>query len=225
MRCSSRRSSFDTLSADEVSGDLEPLRRSRLLNPSELRSRFRVDRGEVAGLTIDDLDVDRYELDGDMEQVLIAARELDLDGIANQSWQGRHLINTRGCGLVMAPVSHVLENGRPDYRTVEIERPELYFSPSLTGYAVAGTNENERECGDNAAYTGTPRRADVVLRPPGRVRPRVPRLQRARLGRDRRQLPDAVGPRCPRPGGEVGAVPLLRRRSVPGRRPTAASCG
>jgi hypothetical protein len=146
---------FDTLTAEEVAADLDPVRRSRLLNPVELRSRFRVDRGEVAGLTIDDLDVDRYELDGETEQVLIAARELDLAGIANQSWQGRHLISTRGCGLVMAPVSHVLESGRPDYRTVELERPELYFSPSLTGYAIAGTNENERECGENTAYTGT----------------------------------------------------------------------
>ena len=32
----------------------------RLLNPVQMESRFLVDRGEVAGLTIDDLDVDRY---------------------------------------------------------------------------------------------------------------------------------------------------------------------
>ena len=44
---------------------------------------------------------------GSCEQVLIAARELDLGSSPNQSWQGRHLINTRGCGLVMAPASRV----------------------------------------------------------------------------------------------------------------------
>jgi len=102
-----------------------------------MKTRFLVDRGELAGLTIDDLDVDRYDLDGRTQQVLIAARELDLGGVTNRSWQGLHLINTRGCGLVLAPTGQVLENERPDYRTVELERPELYFSPTLTGYAIA----------------------------------------------------------------------------------------
>ena len=148
--------SFDRLTADDVQADLDPLQNVRLLNPSEMLSRFRIDRGVEAGLSIDDLDVDRYVLDGERQQVLIAARELDLDGSPNQSWQGRHLINTRGCGLVMAPVGRVLESDRPDYQTVEgIERQELYFSPSLTGYAVAGTSESERPCNEAPAYSGT----------------------------------------------------------------------
>ncbi|HEY3484894.1 MAG TPA: UPF0182 family protein, partial [Ilumatobacteraceae bacterium] len=148
---------FGTLSTAEVEADAEPLRNLRLLNPTEMKSRFRVDRGEVAGLIIDDLDVDRYALPGSdrVEQVLIAARELDLDGIANQSWQGRHLVSTRGCGLVIAPVGRVTSSDRPDYQDVELTRPELYFSPSLTGYAIAGTEESERDCGENTPYEGT----------------------------------------------------------------------
>ncbi|MBA3606258.1 MAG: UPF0182 family protein, partial [Acidimicrobiia bacterium] len=146
---------FGAIDIDELEADLEPLRDVRLLNPSEMLSRFRIDRGEEAGLTIDDLDVDRYEVDGELQQVLVAARELDLTGIPNDSWQGRHLINTRGCGLELAPVGRVQSNDRPDYQTVELTRPELYFSPSLSGYAVAGTSESERSCGENTPYTGT----------------------------------------------------------------------
>ena len=148
---------FDDLDADKVQSDLAPLRNVRLLNPSEMLSRFRIDRGVDAGLSIDDLDVDRYAIDGADQQVLIAARELDLDGSPNQSWQGRHLINTRGCGLVMAPAGRVLESDRPDYQTVELTRPELYFSPSLSGYAVANTEQSERACpgGETETYTGT----------------------------------------------------------------------
>ena len=71
---------FGTLTAAEVESDLAPLRDVRLLNPVEMKSRFRVDEGQVAGLAIDDLDVDRYVLDGQSEEVLIAARELDLGG-------------------------------------------------------------------------------------------------------------------------------------------------
>jgi uncharacterized protein len=145
-----------TLSATDIEDDLQPVRNVRLLNPREMESRFRVDQGALAGLTIDDLDVDRYALTegGELEQVLIAARELDLEGVANQSWQGRHLVATRGCGLVLAPASRVTSSDRPAYQNVELERPELYFSPSLTGYAIANTEEAERACGEDAAYSG-----------------------------------------------------------------------
>jgi uncharacterized membrane protein (UPF0182 family) len=150
--------SFKPLTADSIAAaDLQPLVDVRLLNPAEFQSRFQIDGGGEAGLTIDDLDVDRYDLDGDgqPEQVLIAARELDLAGVPNRSWQGLHLINTRGCDMLMAPAGRVRLGGRPVYQTVELQRPELYFSPSLTGYAVARTEESERSCGDNTPYTGT----------------------------------------------------------------------
>ncbi len=151
--------SFGSLNATDVEDDLAPVENVRLLNPVQMESRFLVDRGEVAGLTIDDLDVDRYVLedsrDGDPEEVLVAARELDLAGVTNKSWQGLHLINTRGCGLVLAPAGRVLESQRPDYRTVELERPELYFSEILTGYAIANTSSTERECDEPHQYEGT----------------------------------------------------------------------
>jgi hypothetical protein len=153
-----REVSFATLTAEKVEEDLEPLRDVRLLNPGEMLSRFRIDQGQEAGLTIDDLDVDRYDVDGEGErvQVLIAARELDVDGSPNRSWQGRHLINTHGCGLIMAPVGRVQDNDIPDYQAVALDRPELYFSPSLGGYAVARTTETERSCvDDEQPYSGT----------------------------------------------------------------------
>ncbi len=147
---------FASISTDELEDNLAPLENVRLLNPTQMETRFLVDRGEVAGLTIDDLDVDRYPLDGeDTEQVLIAARELQLSGVTNKSWQGLHLINTRGCGLVLAPAGRVLENQRPDYRTLELERPELYFSPTLSGYGIANSDSSERECDEPHSYEGT----------------------------------------------------------------------
>ncbi len=145
---------FGRLSTAEVESDLEPIRNVRLLNPTQLLSRFSFDRGEVAGLKIEDLDVDRYEIDGQVEQVLVTARELDLRNIPNKSWQGEHLVSTRGCGLVLAPVGRVTENDRPDYQSIDLDRPELYFSPAISGYAVTGTNVTESPCGETAPYSG-----------------------------------------------------------------------
>lgn len=149
--------SFGSLTAAAIESNPQPMQNVRLLNPVEMLNRFSIDRGVEAGLRIDDLDVDRYDLDDQRRQVLIAARELDVNGSPNQTWQGRHLINTRGCGLVMAPVGRVLESDRPDYQSVDLTRPELYFSPTLDGYAVARTAQAERACagGETTPYTGT----------------------------------------------------------------------
>jgi uncharacterized membrane protein (UPF0182 family) len=147
--------SFERLTAAKVETDLEPIRNVRLLNPTQMLSRFTIDRGEVAGLKIADLDVDRYEIDGKREQVLITARELDLGNIPNKSWQGEHLVSTRGCGLVLAPVGRVTDRDRPDYKTVDLTRPELYFSPDISGYAIAGTSVTESQCGESDEYSGT----------------------------------------------------------------------
>ena len=87
--------------------------------------------------------------------MLITARELDLGNIPNKSWQGEHLVSTRGCGLVLAPASNVTEADRPDYRTPELDRPELYFSPAISGYAIVGTEVNETPCGEAGPYEGS----------------------------------------------------------------------
>jgi uncharacterized protein len=147
--------SFGRLNAAKVEADLEPIENVRLLNPTQMLSRFSRDRGDLTGLQIADLDVDRYPIDGEVQQVLITARELDLGSIANKSWQGEHLVSTRGCGLVMAPVGRVTDRDRPDYREVELEQPQLYFSPEMSGYAIARTDVTESPCGDEEAYTGT----------------------------------------------------------------------
>lgn len=147
---------FGRLNAAEVEADLPPIRNVRLLNPTQMLSRFSRDRGDVAGLQIADLDVDRYPLDddGQDEQVLVTARELDLANIPNKSWQGEHLVSTRGCGLVLAPVGRVTSNDRPDYIPVDLDRPELYFSPEMSGYAISRTDVNESPCGEAEPYEG-----------------------------------------------------------------------
>lgn len=146
---------FGRLSTSDVEGDIEPLQDVRLLNPTEMKARFEFDEGQAAGLQIDDLDVDRYEVEGRLQQVLVTARELDQGGLPSNSWQAQHLVYTRGCGLVLAPVSHVTGSFRPDYQDVELERPELYFSPEMSGYGIARTDAVESDCGEARLYDGT----------------------------------------------------------------------
>src|SRR5262249_3408746 len=96
---------FNDISAAQVQSDEAPLKDARLLDPTQLLTRFQLDEGQLAGLAIKDLDVDRYKINGRVQQVIVAARELDQKNAGNTSWQGTHLIATHGCGLVGAPAS------------------------------------------------------------------------------------------------------------------------
>ena len=148
---------FESLTAPAITTDVAPLKDVRLLDPTILLSRFTLDEGQVAGLAIKDLDVDRYEIDGRVQQTIVAARELDLQNVANTSWQGKHLIATHGCGVVAAPASQVGANNRPLYQNLVTEHPELYYSAAITDFAIVNTKTSEKPCEGSvaSAYTGT----------------------------------------------------------------------
>ncbi len=149
--------SFKDITTSALTDDITPLQNVRLLKPEAMVGRFRTDQSQKAGLTINDLDPDRYVINGREQQVAIAARELDLSTIANKSWQGQHLINTHGCGMVSAPAGQIKDR-RPVYSEVSLERPELYFSDQISGYAVVDTGVAEEACPnypDPGQYGGT----------------------------------------------------------------------
>ena len=149
--------SFADITERALTDDVTPLTNVRLLRPEAMVGRFRNDQSQKAGLTINDLDPDRYLLDGRVQQVSVAARELDLSAIANKSWQGQHLINTHGCGIVEAP-SGQIKDRRPDYREVKLDRPEMYYSDQISGYAIVDTGVSEESCpgyDDPGPYSGT----------------------------------------------------------------------
>jgi uncharacterized protein len=134
------------ITTEELVNGAEPLTDVRLLEPVELRDRFALDQGLTSFYSVRDLDVDRYEIDGRVRQVMIGARELNLSGIPNNTWVSRHLLYTHGCGVVVAPASQVTDDGRPAYLELDIERPQLYVGDRLGGYSVVGTAQREQPC-------------------------------------------------------------------------------
>ncbi len=147
------------LSTTDVENSTASLQNVRLLKAdADMVTRYRSDQGLRAGLTINDIDIDRYTTDGREQQVVIGARELDLNTVANKTWQGKHLISTHGCGLVLAPAGQADTNGRPVYSDATLARPELYFSDDISGYAIVNTEVKEETCPDQAdpgPYSGT----------------------------------------------------------------------
>ena len=139
-----------TVTSADVAADPEPLTDTRLLDIGEMRDRFALDEGLFAFYSINDLDVDRYEIGGRRQQAFVAARELNPEGIPNKTWVSRHLIYTHGCGVVAASASQVTSDGRPIYQEIAADNPQLYVGTQQPGYAIVKTDQVEQACPDTA---------------------------------------------------------------------------
>lgn len=118
--------------------------------------------------TFNNVDIDRYMLNGELTEVMLAARELDVDELSEQAqtWINRHLIFTHGYGVTLNSVSAVTPEGLPrllvrdippvsEAETLQITRPEIYFGERTDNYVIVDTTEQEFDYpqGDSNVYT------------------------------------------------------------------------
>lgn len=112
-----------------------------------------------------DVDNDRYIIDGKYTQTYLATREIDETKISD-SWLNRHLKYTHGYGITLSRVDKVTASGQPDVlvgnippessvEEIQITRPEVYFGELSNDYVIVGTNEDEFDypSGDSNAYS------------------------------------------------------------------------
>ncbi len=108
--------------------------------------------------SIDDIDVDRYPIDGQPTQVNIGARSLNAEGIPGDSWESNHLAYTHGYGVALAP-SNASQGREPEFLIANVppevdprlsnegirldDRAGIYFGEDLNGYVVVNTKRQE----------------------------------------------------------------------------------
>jgi uncharacterized membrane protein (UPF0182 family) len=100
-----------------------------------------------------DLDIDRYHINGDYRQVIIAARELDQSRLQSPTWVNQRLQFTHGYGVVMNPVNEVSGEGLPPLWIKDlpprssvplvVDRPEIYFGEMTDNYVFVNTEIEE----------------------------------------------------------------------------------
>ena len=110
-------------------------------------------------------DVDRYWVDGEYRQVLIAAREVD--PAANiKDWYRLKLQFTHGYGVCVAPVNEFIEDGLPNFWVggapiesthdeLAVTRPEIYYGEMTHDYAIVNAERKRRKRNDISADTDT----------------------------------------------------------------------
>lgn len=144
----------------------------RLLDPSIVGQTYSTLESKLDFYSFNDLDVDRYEIDGETTAVVLGTRELRPEGIPRDTWEARHLAYTHGYGVALAPANAVDSEGRPEFLVgdvplavtpgaspkFELDRPEIYFGQDMDradSYAIVRTNIDEQSGRDSTRYEGT----------------------------------------------------------------------
>lgn len=113
-----------------------------------------------------DVDVDRYTLNGNYRQVMLSPREFDYSRVPQtaRTWVNQRLKYTHGYGLVMSPVNEVTSDGLPvlfiknippvSQVDLSIKEPAIYYGESTENYIYTGMNTPEFDYprGDENAF-------------------------------------------------------------------------
>ena len=126
--------------------------------------------------TFSDVGVDRYWIDGDYRQVMLAARELSVElPSKGGSWVNRHLQYTHGYGLAMCLAADKDDQGGPVFIVEDlppkgspdltVSRPEIYYGTEMTSYQIVSTGVKEFDYpkGDQNVYTSYTGHGGVLL--------------------------------------------------------------
>ncbi len=97
------------------------------------------------------LDIDRYTIDGQETDVVVAARELNEQGIPDPNWNNLHTVYTHGHGFASAYGNRRQGNGEPVWVTrdippvgeIEESQSRIYFGEKSNNFAIVGRLEGQ----------------------------------------------------------------------------------
>ncbi len=149
-------------SANEIAAAQPTLSNMRLWDPELLRQGLESIQGIRPYYSFNDVDVDRYTLNGKPTVLMVAPRDLNLDGLdsAARNWTNERLRYTHGYGVTVSQVDGATSEGEPIFLNKDIPQksnpeltvtePRLYFSDARTSsntfvdeYAIVDTGEEE----------------------------------------------------------------------------------
>jgi uncharacterized protein len=103
-----------------------------------------------------DIDIDRYQIDGSTRQMMLAARELNVEKLpeSSRNWINEKLIYTHGYGITMNPVNGFTSEGLPTLvlsnmpvqstvPSLTVTRPEIYFGELTNTDVYVRTRQKE----------------------------------------------------------------------------------
>ena len=136
-----------TTTAGQLTNDAVTISNIRLMDPNVIAATFRQLQQIKPYYTFpDSLDVDRYTVDGVKRDVLVAVRELNIDGNPSRNWINDHLVYTHGFGFVSAFGNTRDTDGKPSFLVGDLPptkglgefEPRIYFGENVPDYSIIG---------------------------------------------------------------------------------------
>jgi uncharacterized membrane protein (UPF0182 family) len=158
------------LTPQAVADDQATIQNLRLWDNQQLQDTYQQLQSIRTYYTFQDIELDRYPINGKTTQLEISPRELDPTRLPPQAqnWVNQRLQYTHGYSVAASPVSAVVGEGLPDYVARDIpttgpltvEKPAIYFGQVNSDYVLAPSAEQEFDYpqgNDNArtSYQGT----------------------------------------------------------------------
>lgn len=152
------------LTVSDLEGNMQTIDNIRLWDWKPLKRTYEQLQLIRTYYDFNDVDVDRYSINGDYKQVMLSTREINPEFLPERTWVNEHLVYTHGYGLAMSPVRYISSEGLPvlyikdippKSEYFDIERPEIYYGEITSNYVVVNskTEEFDYSKGDENIYT------------------------------------------------------------------------
>lgn len=144
-----------TITAEDLENNQVTIQSIRLWDYRPLQAAYAQLQEIQQYYAFNEVDIDRYTIDGSYRQVMLSVRELDPGSLPSnaRTWVNLRLRYTHGYGIVMSPVNEVSEEGLPRFfiqdmpargkPNLKIERPGVYFGENTTDYVIVNSRSDE----------------------------------------------------------------------------------
>ena len=154
-----------SLTQKDIQDDQTTIDNLRLWDKLQLQETYPQLQAIRTYYTLNNIDYDRYTLNGRYEQLTLSPRELDINRLPAQ---GRGFVNetltyTHGYGVVASPVRQVVGEGLPNLIArdipqtgdLKVEQPAIYFGEQTNNYVLAPSAQKEFDypSGSGDVYT------------------------------------------------------------------------
>jgi uncharacterized membrane protein (UPF0182 family) len=136
----------------QLAKDAATIANIRLMDPNVLTATFNQLQQIKPYYTFpESLDVDRYTINGVSRDVVVALRELNIEGNPSRNWINDHLVYTHGFGFVAAFGNTVDADGKPSFLVGDLPptdglgefQPRVYFGENFPNYSIIGGKKTD----------------------------------------------------------------------------------
>lgn len=165
------------LTGEDISNNDETISNIRINDYEPAKTFYNQTQSIKQYYSFNDVNVDRYNINGEYTQTFLSAREIDENSI-NDTWLNKHLKYTHGYGITLSRVDKITASGQPDMLIggippvsdvdeIKITRPEIYYGELTNNYVLTNTSEEEFDYpdGNENKYTTYEGDAGIKLNP------------------------------------------------------------